>query len=82
MRPPFSSGAKGDEEMSDVKCVKHTHEEKKTTTWCGRMFNVMEFNFVSLDHAAYANQGGSTTLPCARCIAAAVAALEGRGGGE
>jgi hypothetical protein len=58
-----------------VKCVQHTHADKKNQTWCGRSTDQFEWTFVNLDHAAYnALQGGRLVL-CDNCRAAAIAAL-------
>lgn len=57
-----------------VKCIKHTHEEKKTTSWCGREVS-MEWAFVDLDHAAYSNLNQDRLIPCKKCVRAAIKAL-------
>lgn len=61
-----------------MKCIRHTHEDKKTTSWCGRALESMEWAFVSLDHAAYARLHEDRLVPCGKCVNAAKRALSGK----
>ena len=58
-----------------VKCIQHTHEEKKHTTWCGREHAWGEFLFQSIDHAAYTVMAEDRLQPCRACCEAVTAML-------
>lgn len=55
--------------------IRHTHEERKHTAWCGKPLSSMEWAFQDLDHAAYANLSSSLIRPCRGCVEEAVEAL-------
>lgn len=56
-------------------CVKHTHEELKNTTWCGRTVHSLVFSFQNIDHAAYQAKAGSRFSTCPSCRKKIVEAL-------
>lgn len=58
-----------------IKHIRHTHEDKKRSAWCGRNL-WLEFAFANIDHAAYNNLNHDRLVPCKRCVKAIVKALE------
>lgn len=56
--------------MSDrpeyVKCIRHTHADRKDETWCGDSA-AFRFCFASVDHAAY-NAKSGRLLTCEECL--------------
>lgn len=58
-----------------IKCVRHTHEDLKTQSWCGRRLEVFEFAFMDADHAAENGRQGGRLVACGECAAAITAAL-------
>lgn len=60
-----------------TKCIRHTHEGMKGTSWCGRALYSSDWVFQSLDHAACAQMGESFQVPCKRCLETATEALSG-----
>ncbi len=64
--------------MSDSgQCIRHTHEDLKRTSWCGRVLSSSDGVFQSLDHAACAQMGESRQVPCKKCLETAKEALSG-----
>jgi hypothetical protein len=64
--------------MSDSgQCIRHTHEDLKGTSWCGRALYSSDWVFQSLDQAACAQMGESCQVPCKRCLKTATDALKG-----
>lgn len=61
--------------MSYIKHIRHTREDLKTTSWCGRDLTRFDWTFLDLDHAAYAKQQESLQVPCKQCVKAAVKVL-------
>ncbi len=63
--------------MSDfIKHIRHTHEERKTTAWCGRELHNYDWAFENIDHAAYSSLSRGSVLPCQKCVAAVAKAFE------
>lgn len=60
-----------------IKCIRHTHEEMKTTSWCGRQLWGYEWAFVDIDHAVYNAMNSGRLLACKECVAKVVATLGG-----
>ena len=64
--------------MSDWrKCIRHTREDMKGTSWCGRPLCSFDWVFQSLDHAAHAQMDESRLVPCKKCLKTATEALSG-----
>ena len=64
--------------MSDSgQCIRHTHEDMKGTSWCGRTLCSSDWVFQSLDHAAHAQMNEGRLIPCKRCLETATEALSG-----
>ena len=59
-----------------VTCVKHTHEDKKRSSWCGRHVGVCGFIFQDIDHAAYTRLAEGRLLICPACLNEIKGALE------
>jgi hypothetical protein len=53
-----------------IKCIQHSHTERKRTTWCGKSLSCFDWAFVDIDHAAYAAMSEARLVPCPECIAA------------
>ena len=51
-----------------VKCIRHTHADKKGRSWCGRRTS-MEWVFQNIDHAAYTVAQEQRLQPCPDCLA-------------
>lgn len=51
-----------------IKCIRHTHEERKNTSWCGKAVYTFDWTFVDIDHATYSIMNGSRNVPCPDCI--------------
>ena len=51
-----------------VKCIKHTHLEKKNLSWCGKQLYKFDWVFQDIDHATYAIMDGSRLVPCPDCL--------------
>lgn len=60
-----------------IKCIRHTHEKMKTTSWCGREIPRSEWHFVDIDHAAYNVMSGGRLLACESCISKIVEIIDG-----
>ena len=59
-----------------VKCIRQTHEERKTKSWCDRiLYYSDEWAFIDIDHAVHSAQQGDRLVPCPECVTAIVAAL-------
>lgn len=58
-----------------VVCIKHTHEDKPNTSWCGNRLWSHEFNFQSVDHALYNGLNGGRLQTCNECSLAVTQAL-------
>jgi hypothetical protein len=58
--------------------IRHTHEKRKGTTWCGLRTDPFMWLFQDLDHAAYSKAQGSTIEPCKQCVGRAIKALTGK----
>ncbi len=67
----------GPQTPGQTKCIRHTHEDLKGTSWCGRILCSSDWVFQSLDHAACAQMGESCQVPCKRCLETAKEALSG-----
>lgn len=50
-----------------IKCIRHTHEEMKTTSWCGRYIPRSEWYFVDIDHVAYNAMKAGRLVVCDEC---------------
>lgn len=61
-----------------VKCIRHTHEERKRTSWCGREIEPFEFAFTDIDHAAYERMRHGRLLICPECLKAVVETLQNK----
>lgn len=59
-----------------VRCIRQTHEERKTTSWCGRPLPQTEWTFVNIDHAANARHNKDRLLVCPKCAAAVTKLLK------
>jgi hypothetical protein len=57
--------------------IRHTHEKRKDTTWCGLNTTPLIWYFQDLDHAAYSQAQGSIE-PCRHCVRRAIKALTGK----
>lgn len=65
--------------MSDyIKHIRHTHEEKKNTSWCGKELYSHDWTFLGIDHAAYSAQQGDRLVACKKCVAAVIKVLRER----
>lgn len=58
-----------------IKHIRHTHEDKKKTAWCGQEL-IFDWAFVNIDHVAYNNMNGGRLLPCKKCVEKVIEALE------
>lgn len=67
-----------------INCVRHDHEDLKTTSWCGRKIISFEWAFTSVDHAAENGRQEGRLVACIACVEAIVAALRNghEGGGS
>jgi hypothetical protein len=54
--------------------IRHTHEDRKHTSWCGRSLTQFDWTFQNIDHAVYSHQQGSIP-PCRKCFQAIVKAM-------
>ena len=64
--------------MSDWrKCIRHTREDMKEKSWCGRTLCSSDWVFQSLDHAARAQMDEDRLVPCKKCLKMATEALVG-----
>jgi hypothetical protein len=61
--------------------IKHTHQERLGTAWCGARLDPFDWCFKDLDHAAYNEQQNQLVKSCPRCVAEAVKALTSRQAG-
>ena len=59
-----------------ITCVRHTHEDKKKMSWCGRNIQDVGFYFVDIDHAAYDQLDKDRLLICPECLAEIIKALK------
>jgi hypothetical protein len=57
-----------------IVCIRHTHEEKKRTSWCGRHLGP-SVAFIGIDHAVYNTMAEGRLLACPECLAAVAAVL-------
>lgn len=53
-----------------IKCIQHTHAERKKTSWCGKSLSSFDWSFVDIDHAVYATMNNDRLIPCRECITA------------
>jgi hypothetical protein len=53
-----------------IKCIQHTHAERKKTSWCGKSLYSFDWVFQDIDHAVYATMNEARQVPCPECIAA------------
>lgn len=58
-----------------IKCVRHTRDDSRHLTWCGREHHGLEWLFQDLDHVAYNGLAGNRTLACGFCVRAATEAM-------
>ncbi len=58
------------------KHIRHTHADMKGQAWCGEKVSSFDWTFISIDHAAYSNLGGSGILPCPACVKKVVETLQ------
>lgn len=56
------------------KHIRHTHEDKKTTAWCGVRLYSYDWAFTDIDHAAYSIET-SRLLTCSECCKAVIECL-------
>jgi hypothetical protein len=53
----FLKGTRGKGFMTNqpdyIKCIQHTHTERKKTSWCGKSLSSFDWVFQDIDHAAY-----------------------------
>lgn len=61
-----------------IKCIRHTHEEMKTTSWCGRYIPRSEWYFVDIDHAAYNAMNGGRLVACEGCVSKVTELLQSK----
>ncbi|AEG53157.1 hypothetical protein [Sinorhizobium meliloti] len=61
------------ERPDHIVCIRHTHEEKKTETWCGK--RAFGFLFQDTDHAAYNGMNKGRLVACDKCTAAIIECL-------
>lgn len=61
-----------------IKCVRHTHEDFRGKSWCGRPVYNFDWVFCDLDHAAHSQMNESRLLPCPECLRSATDALNGK----
>jgi hypothetical protein len=59
-----------------VVCVKHTREDKKLSSWCGRYVSVCGFMFQDIDHAVHERMAEGRLLICPACRDEIVYTLE------
>lgn len=71
-------GTKG-ERPEYVRCIKHTHKDRKKKSWCGKSLYSFDWVFQDLDHAAYSQIEESRQLPCPECLRVAIQTLQGMG---
>lgn len=62
-----------------IKRIRHTHTDKRHTSWCGRELASCEFTFTEIDHAAYAAMQGAMNIPCQKCVKEIVRMLRLKG---
>lgn len=51
-----------------IRCIRHTHADKRGLSWCGKAVSNFDLCFQDIDHAAYSAQNGSRLLPCSECV--------------
>lgn len=49
-------------------CIKHTIEDKKYETWCGKKTQASDWLFQDIDHAVYSIQQKSFIKVCRKCL--------------
>jgi hypothetical protein len=55
-----------DKRFDYIKCIRHTHADKRQMTWCGLPVSY-DFVFESIDHAAYNSLDEGRLLICPKC---------------
>lgn len=53
-----------------IKCIQHTHADRKRTSWCGKTISSFDWVFCDIDHAVYATMSYARQVPCPECVAA------------
>jgi hypothetical protein len=53
-----------------IRCIQHTHADRKKTSWCGKSIYSFDWVFQDIDHAIYATMSEARQVPCPECIAA------------
>lgn len=51
-----------------IRCIRHTHAERKNLSWCGRNVYSSDWTFLSVDHAAYSIMNEDRLVPCPNCL--------------
>jgi hypothetical protein len=64
--------------MSHVRCIADSHADAQGKTWCGRSFDLFEFTFTSIDHAAMNGRNGGYLTVCKKCQKAVIAGLQNK----
>ena len=53
-----------------IRCIQHTHANRKKTSWCGKTLYSFDWVFQDIDHATYSIMNQSRQVPCPECITA------------
>jgi hypothetical protein len=53
-----------------IRCIQHTHADRKKTSWGGKSIYSFDWVFQDIDHAIYATMNEALQVPCPECIAA------------
>ena len=58
-------------------CIRQTHAERSTMSWCGRRIEPFEWTFTDVDHALYNILNQGRILVCPDCKKVLITILRG-----